>query len=64
MKYIKPKRYNEWAGNPDGNLEITSRCIVEVMDGYHFYQCQRNRGHGVDGLFCKQHSKTYNEVVK
>lgn len=42
--------------------EDTSRCIVGIIrgfmsDGYH--QCGRKRGHGRDGLFCKQHAKKY-----
>lgn len=44
--------------------EDKSRCIVSVADstGWHFSQCSRKRGYGRDGLFCKQHAKTYKEV--
>lgn len=52
--------YNKWAGNPKGVKEAPSRCIAEVSnDGRNvlFHQCLRKRGHGVNGLFCKQHSK-------
>lgn len=54
------RRYNRWAGNPGGHREDTSRCIVEVtpntMGGFaHAQQCSRARGHGPDGLYCRQH---------
>lgn len=26
------------------------------------YQCQRKRGHGTDGLYCKQHAKVHGQV--
>lgn len=40
--------------------EDPSRCIAEVGERphyIHFHQCSRKRGHGTDGLFCKQHAK-------
>ena len=48
-----------WAGNPKGRKEDTKRCIQEVWptDGWLPYQCQRKRGYGKDGLYCKQHAK-------
>ena len=55
------RRYNQWSGNPNGSPEDKTRCIAKVADftGFHFYQCQRKRGHGPDGLYCKQHAKKY-----
>ena len=40
-------------------MKDKTRCIAEVADftGFHFFQCSRKRGHGRDGLFCKQHAK-------
>jgi len=42
----------------NGNPEDIDRCIACVSDssGWHFYQCSRKRGHGPDGLYCKQHA--------
>ena len=34
-------------------------CIAEVFDDWRSGQCLRKRGHGIDGLFCKQHAKTH-----
>lgn len=54
------RRYNRWAGNPEGTEEDITRCIVEVFDTRppaSNYQCQRKRGFGVGGLYCKQHAK-------
>lgn len=54
------RRYRCWAGSPNGSLEDPRNCICEVPDGGRsclFRQCQRRRGHGLDGLYCKQHAK-------
>lgn len=49
------RRYGRWAGMPNGIREDVTRCIEEVHDGHLFHQCGRKRGHGPDGLYCKQH---------
>ena len=53
------RTYDVWAGNPKGIPEDPARCIAPVRNwsGWHFYQCQKKRGHGTDGLYCKQHAK-------
>lgn len=54
------KRYGQWAGFPVGHPEDKMRCIEEVFSyGRQFipHQCQRKRGYGTDGLYCKQHAK-------
>ena len=53
------RKYGVWAGNPRGRPENTTRCIANVSDGtgWHWYQCSRKRGHGPDGLYCKQHAR-------
>jgi hypothetical protein len=57
------RRYGVWAGNPDGNPEDVTRCIEEVWNtgsaGWIPHQCSRKRGHGPDGLYCKQHAKRH-----
>jgi len=63
VKELNGKRiYGEWAGNPEGVPERLTDCIKEVWPptsggGWQPYQCQRKRGHGPDGLYCKQHAK-------
>ena len=49
--------YGEWAGNPSGHKENMTQCIASVFrhGGYIAAQCSRRRGHGPDGLYCKQH---------
>ena len=53
--------YGEWAGNPKGVREDVTRCVREVFPGsgggWIPYQCQRKRGYGPDGLYCKQHAR-------
>jgi len=49
--------YGAWAGNPKGRIEDETCCIKDIWGGYSAgsYQCSRKRGHGPDGLYCKQH---------
>ncbi|MCK5606276.1 hypothetical protein KAR91_30530 [Candidatus Pacearchaeota archaeon] len=44
--------------NPNGTPEDKSRCIIKIMGERceASYQCSRKRGHGPDGLLCKQHA--------
>ena len=37
--------------------EDKTRCIADVLEssGWFCHQCYRKRGHGTDGLYCKQH---------
>jgi hypothetical protein len=51
--------YNQWAGNPAGERENPEQCAASVSDtgrGMLSWQCSRKRGHGKDGLLCKQHA--------
>jgi hypothetical protein len=42
-----------------GSKEDPAKCVKEVQSkfGFFFYQCDRKRGHGKDGLYCWQHAK-------
>ena len=56
-------RFGVWGGCPKGQPEDASRCIEEVWtDGWIPRQCCRKRGHGPDGLYCKQHAKKHQEA--
>lgn len=55
-----PEAYNQWAGNPAGSKPDFTRCCESVTPnergGYwHQHQCNRKRGYGPDGAYCKQH---------
>ena len=39
------------------HVEDTTRCIQRIFGSYSSHQCQRKRGHGEKGLYCKQHAK-------
>ena len=55
-----PKIYGQWAGNPKGYEKDPERCIKEVypqIRGWIPHQCRRDRGYGLDKLWCKQHAK-------
>jgi len=53
------KVYDQSVLRPKGIPEDPTRCIAEVFDetGWHRYQCQRKRGYGPNGEYCKQHAK-------
>lgn len=57
--------YNRWAGRPAGVREDCTRCIMSVSDGQRwprYHQCDRKRGFGPDGLYCKQHDPAVAEA--
>lgn len=53
-------RYGRWAGNEKGVAQNPQRCVAEVWWPRYPYptQCSRKRGHGPQGLWCKQHFHT------
>ncbi len=55
------RRYGVWGGCPQGTPEDPERCIEEIWGhvGWIPHQCSRKRGHGPDGLHCKQHAKQH-----
>ena len=58
------RRYGDSSLCPGGMQERTDRCIAEVSEPPHYIhrsQCLRKRGHGPDGLYCKQHAKMVEE---
>jgi len=62
MTKRKLRRYNRWAGNPDGTLEDPDRCIASVPTyPVLTHQCLRKRGHGPNGEYCRQHAKMVDE---
>ena len=52
------RRYAAWAGNPRGVAEDPECCVRSVWRprDWHAFQCNRKRGHGPGGLYCKQHA--------
>lgn len=58
------RRYGIWSGNPTGTREDITRCVHEVKGKGAWgptenHQCYRKRGHGRDGLYCRQHAPLY-----
>jgi hypothetical protein len=53
--------YGVWGGCPQGTPEDPERCIEEIWGhvGWVPRQCSRKRGHGPDGLYCRQHAKQH-----
>jgi hypothetical protein len=60
MSEIKERLYDANSWNK-GIPEDKTRCVEEVVDfsGWHFYQCSRKRGYGLNGEYCKQHAKRH-----
>jgi hypothetical protein len=55
------RRYGVWGGCPQGAAEDPEKCIEQVSSRITGipHQCSRKRGHGPDGLHCKQHAKQH-----
>lgn len=54
------RRYGCWAGMPRGVAEDITKCIKEVYPAGRSIipsQCNRKRGYGTNGLYCKQHAR-------
>ena len=51
-------RYGQWAGSV-GRKYKEDYCAWEIWpdSGWIPYQCTRKNGHGINNLYCKQHSK-------
>lgn len=63
------RRYGMWSGNPKGVPENPTKCIKECFCNkrYRSHQCHRDRGHGEDQLYCRQHAAqqaTWKERVR
>ncbi len=56
---MSERRYGQWAGNPDGEPEDKAQCVQKVWQFMISGQCSRKRGHGRDGLYCKQHAEEH-----
>lgn len=54
------RRYRVWAGSPNGTRENKENCVQDVADGGRSvlsHQCNRKRGHGPNGEYCRQHAE-------
>ena len=57
--------YNYSSARPEGTPERPKDCIFEVYEPRCWsHQCCRPRGHGKNGLFCKQHAKVFESNEK
>ena len=57
LEEAKAYKYHQWAGNPNGRTYKVGFCAYEVWENMFSYQCSRKNGYGLNGLYCKQHSK-------
>jgi hypothetical protein len=58
----KKKGLSTYGGRVYPRMEDPTRCWDSVRGCTgDFYQCSRKRGHGKDGLYCKQHAKANRE---
>lgn len=57
------RSYGRWAGSPGGHREDTKCCVEAVWrpGAWQDSQCGRKRGHGFDGMYCKQHARMEEE---
>jgi hypothetical protein len=59
MNEIIEKHYGVCAEQPNGVAEDKERCSKEILSygSRKLRQCWKRRGHGENGLYCKQHAK-------
>jgi len=58
------RRYGKWSGYPPGFEEDKERCMAEVLATGPWrvpHQCNRKRGYGPHGGYCKQHAQALSE---
>lgn len=58
LKEARNVKYGSWAGDSDGRLYKEGDCAYGVWRdrAWHSSQCSRKNGHGINGLYCKQHA--------
>lgn len=61
-----PTHYGRWAGNPAGNPARPDWCVAVVYNKWHpnGHQCNKKRGHGPDGAYCKQHDPIARDLAE
>lgn len=50
--------YGKWSGRPEGNKPNYDNCCAEIpraKGAYIMKQCERRKGYGPNGNYCKQH---------
>lgn len=60
-------KYGSWAGNPAGRKPDYKLCCFEVFPsgrGGIWHQCNKKRGFGPDGAYCKIHDPDYVEMKR
>lgn len=58
LSEAKQKKYNQWAGNPEGTDYQIGYCAYEMLGMFPLpCQCSRKAKTGPSKLYCKQHSK-------
>ena len=70
-KTLEQARFH-WYGrkdyfNPKGRYYQEGKCAYEVSEPPYYlnwHQCPRKNGHGIAGLYCKQHALIIERMVK
>jgi len=59
LEEAQKTRYGVTTPNPNGWPYKDGRCAYEVWNanGWGSHQCFCKNGHGINGLYCKQHAK-------
>jgi len=64
LEKAQKRRYGDWAGDPKGTDYYPEYCAYELFSSFVWHQCSRRNGHGVNGLYCKQHAKIVEDTLK
>jgi hypothetical protein len=58
VEQIKARRYECFIEDHESKPWTPGKCAGYAGRGLHLMRCKRSDGHGIGGLFCKQHAKT------
>jgi hypothetical protein len=58
VEQIKARRYECFIEDHPTKPWTPGQCAGFAGRGLNLFRCKRKDGHGIGGLFCKQHAKT------
>jgi hypothetical protein len=65
IEEARARRYGKWKGNLLGFRYHEGDCAYECHPRTWMYsQCSRKNGHGIAGLYCKQHAEMMKRMEK
>lgn len=61
IERVKTRQYECFMEDHDPKPWTSGRCADYAGRSLHLFRCKRKDGHGLGGLFCRQHAKDHSE---